>query len=265
MARDLKRVQRRIAKAVVSARPAPPSLGRVYAVDIASRTALVRLGGSPSARRYAVPGATVLANLQAALAAGRTPTVELDGTAVVRSRDLEVQPNAVQPPSTISGVSTPGRIPYVHTDGTLTEEAGLTYEPSADRLTTGAVRGTSTTGVSSVLGSLGVGVATPTSYLHVFGSFAVHIATVTASTTLGVANMVVFANATSGAFTVTLPSAVGIAGRVYEIVRTNSGANVVTVGTTSSQLINAATTYPLNAQFAGVRVVSTGANWIVLP
>ncbi len=70
---------------------------------------------------------------------------------------------------------------------------------------------------------------------------------------------------TSGTHTQTLPTAVGISGRIYFI--TNSGAGVVTVGTTSSQtFINVTatpTTLTLN-QFQGVMVQSNGANWIKL-
>lgn len=74
---------------------------------------------------------------------------------------------------------------------------------------------------------------------------------------------------TSGTFTVTLPTAVGITGRMYKI--TNSGAGTITIGTTSSQTfvnIDAApTTLTLAAVGAGAIVeyelTSNGANWVV--
>jgi hypothetical protein len=69
--------------------------------------------------------------------------------------------------------------------------------------------------------------------------------------------------ATSGTFTITLPTAVGIAGKQYVV--TNSGAGTVTLGTTSSQtFVNVTatpTTLTLN-QFNTVIVESNGTNWL---
>ena len=66
---------------------------------------------------------------------------------------------------------------------------------------------------------------------------------------------------TSGTFTVTLPSAVGIIGQVFAI--RNSGAGTITVATTSAQTINGTTPVALTA---GVVLMyqSTGANWITI-
>jgi hypothetical protein len=68
-------------------------------------------------------------------------------------------------------------------------------------------------------------------------------------------------NCTSGTFTVTLPTSVGIAGRFYNIK--NSGVGVITVATTSSQTIDGVTTKTLAAT-KGITVQSTGANWIII-
>lgn len=70
---------------------------------------------------------------------------------------------------------------------------------------------------------------------------------------------------TSNTFTVTLPTAVGITGRHYVVV--NSGAGIITIGTTSSQtftnVVASPTTLTLSA--VGTYIVqSTGSNWIVL-
>lgn len=71
------------------------------------------------------------------------------------------------------------------------------------------------------------------------------------------------ADATSAAFQVTLGTSVGGTGREVTVKRTNSGANAVTVGTTSSQTIDGATTYVLGQQHESVTMVSDGANWFV--
>jgi hypothetical protein len=72
------------------------------------------------------------------------------------------------------------------------------------------------------------------------------------------------ADATSAAFQITLPTAVSKTGQTYTIKRINSGANAVTVGTTSSQTIDGSTTYSLSAQYKYVSVISNGSNWLII-
>lgn len=66
---------------------------------------------------------------------------------------------------------------------------------------------------------------------------------------------------TSGTFTVTLPTAIGSDGKIYNIK--NSGTGVITVATTSSQTIDGALTRTL-AQYDNLQIQSTGANWIII-
>lgn len=66
---------------------------------------------------------------------------------------------------------------------------------------------------------------------------------------------------TANTFSVTLPTAVGISGRVYQIK--NSGSGVITVNTTSSQTIDGALTKTLN-QYDKLATVSNGTNWLAL-
>ncbi len=68
-------------------------------------------------------------------------------------------------------------------------------------------------------------------------------------------------NCTSGTFTVTLPTAVGVTGKPYIIK--NSGAGVITIATTSAQTIDGVSTKTLSSQYDAVTLVSNGANWIV--
>lgn len=88
------------------------------------------------------------------------------------------------------------------------------------------------------------------------------VATLTGATTLDGTHSVVKADATVAAFTVTLPTAVGVAGRTYRIIRVNSGGNAVTVDTTSAQTINGASTISLGSQWASAVLVSDGTNWL---
>lgn len=64
----------------------------------------------------------------------------------------------------------------------------------------------------------------------------------------------------TNAFTVTLPSAVGISGQQFVIKNGNAAINLITMATTSAQTIDGSvpgTIVPL----ASLRVVSDGANW----
>lgn len=67
---------------------------------------------------------------------------------------------------------------------------------------------------------------------------------------------------TSGTFTVTLPTAVGITGRIYTIK--NSGTGVITIATTSSQTIDGTTTKTLPVQYNSLTLVSNGSNWVII-
>ena len=69
-------------------------------------------------------------------------------------------------------------------------------------------------------------------------------------------------NCTSGTFTVTLPTAVGISGQ-YFIVK-NSGAGVITIDGAGSETIDGALDFTLSTQYEAVTVISNGANWAVI-
>lgn len=67
---------------------------------------------------------------------------------------------------------------------------------------------------------------------------------------------------TSGTFTVTLPTAAGIAGQ-YFIVK-NRGTGVITVDGYSSETIDGLANKLLAVQNESIMVVSDGANWIIV-
>lgn len=70
-------------------------------------------------------------------------------------------------------------------------------------------------------------------------------------------------NATSGTFTLTLLTAVGRQGKIYNLK--NSGTGLITLATTSGQTIDddASGTLTLT-QYENLQVQSDGANWIIL-
>lgn len=82
------------------------------------------------------------------------------------------------------------------------------------------------------------------------------------TSTYTVANTDGVIDCTSGTFTVTLPTAVGITGQQFVIK--NSGTGVITVATTSSQTIDGASTLTLTTRYTSYTVISDGANWKVV-
>jgi len=108
----------------------------------------------------------------------------------------------------------------------------------------------------------GFGTATPTSTLDINGSFERVYTTKTANYTLAATDYGVICNTNS--FTITLPTAVSIAGREYFIKNIGSGTTI-TIATTSSQTIDGAvpSTYNLTTQYSRLCVFSDGSNWLI--
>lgn len=78
---------------------------------------------------------------------------------------------------------------------------------------------------------------------------------------------VILYDTTSASFTSTLPTAVGIGGKVYTLILTNQTlANPLTIATTSSQTIGSGggTTRKLSTQGETLKVMSDNANWVIL-
>ena len=125
---------------------------------------------------------------------------------------------------------------------------------------------TSTSGGNIVIspssgGLTGIGTSSPNSVLQVGGALSTALATKTGTYTVTATDSIVLCNAATGAFTVTLISAVGVAGRQYTFKRLNSGANNVTVAASGAQTIDGAATQVLTTQYQAIRVVSDGTNW----
>ena len=75
---------------------------------------------------------------------------------------------------------------------------------------------------------------------------------------------VVLCDASSAAFTVTLPTAVGATGKRYYIKKTDSSANAVTIDGDGSETIDDSTARVLASQYDSVGIVSDGSEWWVL-
>lgn len=75
---------------------------------------------------------------------------------------------------------------------------------------------------------------------------------------------VVKADATTAAFTVTLPAAAGNSGRRIIVKKMNSNGNAVTVDGNASETIDGSTTYVISIQYETVEMVSDGTNWVIV-
>jgi len=136
----------------------------------------------------------------------------------------------------------------------------------ADASSNEIVIGASATGLgsnSTVIGS------SSTTKAKIFGTLQTQgnklsIAAKTGVYTILTSDQIVTGDATSVAFTITLPTAVSKDGQTFTIKKIDASGNAVTVGTTSSQTIDGSTTYSLPNQYKYVTVVSDGANWIIV-
>jgi hypothetical protein len=91
-----------------------------------------------------------------------------------------------------------------------------------------------------------------------------NIVTKSAAYTLTTTDFTVLANASTAAFTLTLPTAVNASGQVYVIKKTDSSANAVTISTTSAQTIDNLSSYSLGYQYQGVVLQSNNSNWSII-
>ncbi|MEM2352056.1 MAG: hypothetical protein QXT26_06580, partial [Thermoproteota archaeon] len=88
--------------------------------------------------------------------------------------------------------------------------------------------------------------------------------TVNSNSSLTLYDSVILCDCSSSAITVTLPSASGISGRIFRIVKIDSTLNTVTVLPYGSEKINNGSQYVIDQQYEGVSIVSDGSNWFVL-
>jgi hypothetical protein len=91
-----------------------------------------------------------------------------------------------------------------------------------------------------------------------------HYLSKTTAYTMLTTDLYVKADATSAPFTLTLPSASTSTGQTYIVVRTNSGANAITIDGAGAETINGATTLVLGLQYQTAILTCDGSNWFAL-
>jgi len=88
--------------------------------------------------------------------------------------------------------------------------------------------------------------------------------TKTANYTAAITDHAIFCDATSGAITITLPSASPAQGREYHIKKIDSSTNTVTIDGNGSQTIDGALTQVIIFQYDSVMIKADGSNWFIL-
>jgi hypothetical protein len=88
--------------------------------------------------------------------------------------------------------------------------------------------------------------------------------TKTSNYTLSSTDTVIFADATSGNVTVTLPTASSIAGYRFYVKRIDGSANTCSVARSSSDTIDGQTSVSIPQQYTSLTLVSDGSAWYII-
>lgn len=154
------------------------------------------------------------------------------------------------------GSSTDNAVPkWVGTAGDDIQNTGVIIDDSNN------VSGIGNLSISGNL-SLSGGNALITGALSATG-YTKNIVAKTASYTATVTDDVILCS--GGTITITLPSASGIAGKIYTIKKTDtSGSNLVTIDGDAAETIDGDATYVLDQQNQFVTIISNGTNWNII-
>jgi len=91
------------------------------------------------------------------------------------------------------------------------------------------------------------------------------IASISGATTLTTSSAATqLADATAGAFSVNLPTAASMTGRIINVKKIDSSANAVTLDGSGAETIDGATTLALTVQWQSAQIQSNGTAWYVL-
>jgi hypothetical protein len=74
----------------------------------------------------------------------------------------------------------------------------------------------------------------------------------------------ILCDATTAAFSVTLPAAAANPGRIFNVKKIDSSANAVTIQANGAELIDGANTKVVGAQYQSAQIQSNGIAWFVL-
>jgi hypothetical protein len=90
------------------------------------------------------------------------------------------------------------------------------------------------------------------------------VAAKTSAYTMTADDSFITCDTSGGAFTVTLPDALNVKGREFDIKKIDSSANAATLDGKGSQTIDGSITAVIQAQYESVTVISDGSTWHVI-
>lgn len=100
--------------------------------------------------------------------------------------------------------------------------------------------------------------------LETLGGLTAEIDAFTSAQTLDGTHYTATCDASSAAFTVTLPALSGITGRIYHIKKTDSSGNAVTVDADGSETIDGFTTKVITTQYNSMMIQAGASEWHIL-
>lgn len=110
-------------------------------------------------------------------------------------------------------------------------------------------------------GWVGLQDTTPLSKFQIGGSYGLPTASISSDSSLDATHVVVFV---SGNTTIQLPTAIGITGRTYFIVKTDGYPYKMILSTSAGQTISGNSTQETTSQYVCLQVVSDGSNWFLM-
>jgi hypothetical protein len=115
-----------------------------------------------------------------------------------------------------------------------------------------------------IMAQVGIATTTPLSTFEVNGSFGQTITTVSTDLTLDATHSIIVCNNGAISKTITLPTALGIKGRIYTIKRSDTSTASITIATTALQSIDGELNILLTRAKRSVSLISDGTNWKII-
>jgi hypothetical protein len=193
----------------------------------------------------------------------------IDGiTSLTVANNVDIGAFDLQAATLSADTLTQTRLVVVGADGLLSDATVVESSGALSGITTVSMSGnlTMTSGGSWISTANGNCTIQPngTGQTIIYGGSTVVTAKSAAATlTIAEAGLVTAATA-GGAFTLTLPTAVGNTGLKYSFIKIDAAANAVTLDGNGAQTINGAATYAdMDAQWDSCTIISDGSNWLM--
>lgn len=136
----------------------------------------------------------------------------------------------------------------------------VTIDPNGSQ----TINGKSTVVLTNPYDALGIS-SNGTNWIEMYRGLFPQVLTKTANYTLTIADgedVFLLVDASLGAVTISVYTAVGNAGRTLKVMKIDSSANAVTIDPSGSQTIDGQTTWELHDQYSAIDLVADGSNWL---